>query len=57
MTPHIYWLLLVNMQMKNIKILKKIVKKNWINWEVKKAKDLGKKLFAVKIHSKYTYPD
>ena len=31
--------------------------KNWINWEIKKAKDLGKKLVAVKIDKSFESPD
>lgn len=31
--------------------------KNWINWEIKKAKELNKKLVAVKINSSYESPD
>lgn len=31
--------------------------KNWINWEIKKAKELGKKLVAVKINKSYESPD
>lgn len=34
-----------------------IGEKNWQIWEMKKAKDLGKKLVAVKIDSSYTSPD
>lgn len=30
---------------------------NWINWEINKAKELGKKLIAVKINSRYESPD
>lgn len=31
--------------------------KNWINWEIKKAKELGKKLVAVKIDKSFESPD
>ncbi len=31
--------------------------RNWINWEIKKAKELGKKLVAVKIDKYYESPD
>lgn len=31
--------------------------KNWMNWEIAKAKELGKKLVAVKINSLYQSPD
>lgn len=30
---------------------------NWINWEINKAKELGKKLIAVKINKNYESPD
>lgn len=36
---------------------KEIGEKNWINWEIKKAKELNKKLVAVKIDSTYESPD
>lgn len=35
---------------------KEIGEKNWINWEIKKAKDLNKKLVAVKINSTFKSP-
>lgn len=31
--------------------------KNWINWEIKKAKELGKKIVAVKIDKSFESPD
>lgn len=31
--------------------------RNWQNYEVAKAKELGKKLIAVQINSQYTYPE
>ena len=30
--------------------------KNWLNWEINKAKELGKKLVAVKLHWGYESP-
>lgn len=29
---------------------------NWLNWEINKAKELGKKLVAVKLHWRYESP-
>lgn len=34
-----------------------IGEKNWINWEIKKAKELNKKLVAVKINYTYESPE
>lgn len=31
--------------------------RNWLNWEINKAKELGKKLVAVKLDKSYTSPD
>lgn len=31
--------------------------RNWLNWEINKAKDLGKKIVAVKIDKSFTPPD
>lgn len=31
--------------------------KNWLNWEINKAKELGKKLVAVKLDWRYESPD
>ncbi|MGG2466859.1 TIR domain-containing protein [Paraclostridium bifermentans] len=35
---------------------KEIGDKNWLNWEINKAKELGKKLIAVKIDKSYESP-
>ena len=34
-----------------------IGKRNWQNWEIAKAKELGKKLIGVKLDSSYSSPD
>lgn len=39
---------------KNTKL---IGERNWINWEIKKAKDLGKKIVGVKINSQNESPE
>ena len=31
--------------------------KNWLNWEIKKAKELNKKIIGVKLDRSYTAPD
>lgn len=31
--------------------------RNWLNWEINKAKELGKKIVAVKIEKTFTSPD
>ncbi|MDU1414858.1 MAG: TIR domain-containing protein [Clostridium sp.] len=36
---------------------KEIGSKNWINWEIKKAKELKKKLIAVKLNRSFESPD
>ncbi|MDM0612485.1 TIR domain-containing protein [Clostridium perfringens] len=36
---------------------KEIGSKNWINWEIKKAKELKKKLIAVKLNKSFESPD